>query len=50
MSENENQSAHILLTEEQYFVTISVCILPDENATRAKLSIVIFLIVFLHKN
>ena len=35
MSENENQSAHILLTKEQYFVTISVCILTAENATRA---------------
>ena len=50
MSENEYQSAHILLTKKQYFVTISVCILTAENATRAILYLVIFLIVFLHKN
>ena len=46
MSENENQSGHILLSKVQYFVTLSVCIL---TATRAKLSLVDTLIVFLHK-
>ena len=49
MSENENQSGHILLSKVQYFVTLSVCILTAETATRAKLSLVDTLIVFLHK-
>ena len=40
MSENENQSGHILLSKVQYFVTLSVCILTAETATRAKLSLV----------
>ena len=49
MSENENKSGHILLSKVQYFVTLSVCILTAETATRAKLSLVDTLIVFLHK-
>ena len=49
MSEIENQSGHILLSKVQNFVTISVCILTAENATRAKFSLVDTLIVFLHK-
>ena len=48
MSENENQSGHILLSKLKHFVTISVCILTAETATDAKLSFVDTLIVFLH--
>ena len=50
MSENENQSGHILLSKVQYFETLSVCILTAETATRAKLSLFHTLIVFLQKN
>ena len=37
------------MSKVQYFVKLSVCILTAETATRAKLSSVDTLIVFLHK-
>ena len=37
------------MSKVQYFVTLSVCILTAETATRAKLSLVDTLIVFLTK-
>ena len=38
------------MSKVQHFVTISVCILTAENATRARLSLVDSLIDFLQKN
>ena len=38
------------MSKVQHFVTISVCILTDENATRARLSLVDSLLDFFKKN
>ena len=46
----QNHSGHILLSKDQYSLTISLSILPVETAELAMLSLVDGLIVFLQKN